>query len=120
MARKSKTQVETVEVVAVAEVDVADENRKAIYSVAEGTKLTETPGDWDVTKHRTIRKRCFATKADWCDHRAVVHLRLAEVLKTRAQELRLNGDKDKARRRAAKLVASLAALRAEFGDEIVQ
>jgi hypothetical protein len=130
--RKSKAQqeqvavAEVVEQVAVAEVaDIADEKRKQQYPLADGTKLTSTPADWDVTKHRTIRRKSFATKADWFLHRAVVHARLAEVLKARATILREHGDvKYKARRRMAKLTAQLVALRAEYGvevgDEVVQ
>lgn len=132
MARKSKSEVAAVvaeQVVAeqvVAEqvadtiVDAEVASGKTEYAVAEGTaKFTETPADWDVTKHRTIRRKYFAGKAAWFSHRADVHQRMAEVIRNRAASLRENGDKDRARRRAAKLVAKLEALKAEYGVEIV-
>lgn len=120
MARKTKSEVAT-EVVAEVVAEQAVEAGKTDYVVADGTaKFTETPADWDVTKHRTIRRKYFAGKAAWFSHRADVHQRMAEALRNRAQSLRENGDKDRARRRAAKLVAKLEALKAEYGVEIVR
>lgn len=104
---------------AVAQDAAEQESRKQVYAVAEGTKLAETPADYDVAKHRTIRRKFFSSKSAWFEHRALVHRAMADRLQTRATELREHGDKEKARRRAAKLTAKLAALKAEFGDEIL-
>ena len=71
--------------------------------------------------HRVIRRRHWVDVPAWLAHRAEVHRRMAVLLDEQATTWsEQNTTEAKARRKARRLAAQLAALREQFGAEVGQ
>ena len=84
-------------------------NRKPLYELPEGTKLTVTPDDFDPEKNR-LTKAQFEDQPCYMEHQALMHERKAKSLRELAAEYRINPPKRKASQKRAKLQARLVAL----------
>jgi hypothetical protein len=90
-------------------------DRKPLWLVEEGVKLSETPADFDPEKFRLLRKH-FVDIPAWMEHQAWVHEISAKRLRNEAAEYRLNPPAKQGGAKRAKLQSRLAKLEAKLAE----
>lgn len=85
-------------------------------AIAEDTKLTELPADYDMDRHAPTLKRNWLKEEDFYEYRAVTHEHHAKKWRDRAEESkRMGTGADRAaKKRLTKMTAKVAELRASL------
>lgn len=84
------------------------------YPLEEGTKLSATPADFDINKHKRMPITAFVDQPTFLEHKADLMERKAAELRKDANDLRVRGPQIKAEKKFKAMQSQLAKLAAEL------